>query len=331
MWLFSNLAFSQYCITSQQMCIAMEIDPTGNKITMNMTISNSVGWAAIGTGKSMSNSDMIVVWKTGSQVIVSTRYSSGESLPNYVKSKITPLPQYKNLEKSYIVSFTRPIAAGEIYKTSITKGTNSFIYALGDKSPSTTDMSAPFVEHTTKGTFEYNVLTGGVVKDILPILHGYGLIVLWIIFTPISVILARYFKHIGHKWFIAHSLIQFITISCTAVLGLMMENNYNWTFKSTHEIVGFCIVTIGVVQLMSGLYIHLNYDPSRSRVPTSDKAHGIVGFLIWFMSIYQMVTGLRFSEDDRFRLYIFCAIAALMFCLMAVLQFKRQKHGKIIE
>lgn len=322
------LAFADYCISGDKMCIQMITDSSGTNVTISLKVSNSVGWAAVGVGKTMSNSDMVVAWKNGKQVVISPRYSMGEDMPAPFKSKYFYNPQYAFKDDNWLLTFTRPLnPTNDGFKNTIMKGANSFIYAYSATGPASSDPAADFQIHSSKGTFEYNVVTGGVTVDLLETIHGYGLIILWIILTPISVILARYYKHIGHKWFIAHSGIQFITVTSTIVLGLLMENKYGWGFKTIHEIIGVIVIIIGTLQVCGGFFIHFSYDPSRSRIPIRDKAHGIIGFGIWFLSIYQMVSGVS-NDDSKLRLYIFAPVAAIMFFIMIGLQIKRTKGVK---
>ena len=322
------LAFADYCVGVDKLCIQMVTDSTGVNVTVSLKVSNSIGWAAVGVGKTMSNSDMVVAWKNGKQVVISPRYSLGEDMPVAFKSKYFYNPQFAFKDDYWLLSFTRPLnPTNDGFKNTIAKGQNTFIYAYSAKPVNSADPAADFDIHSAKGSFDFNVLTGGVSVNLLETLHGYGLIILWTILTPISVILARYYKHIGHKWFIAHAGIQFITVTATVILGLLMESKYGWGFKTVHEIIGTIMIVIGTLQVCGGFYIHFSYDPSRSRIPSRDKAHGIIGFLIWFMSIYQMVSGLS-DDETKLRLYIFAPIVALMFFAMIGLQLKRMKATK---
>ena len=326
MLLLYSLSLADYCIQNGQLCVQMMTDKTGTNVTISCKVSNSLGWVGIGTGKTMTNSDMIVAWNTGKQVVISTRQSTGNSEPQAFPSRSLSNPQYAYKDSNWLFSVTRPLQpTADGFKVAVAKGSNPFIWAYNPTAPQSTDPNADFQQHSQYGAFEYNVVSGNSAAesttDTLTNIHGYALLLLWVVFTPISVILARYFKHIGHKWFIIHSITQFVTIAATTVLGLLMENKYQWKFQSVHEIIGLVIIIIGTLQLCSGFYIHFTYDPSRSRIPISDKAHGIIGFLIWFLSLYQMVSGITFN-DDKLRLYIFSALAGIMLLAMLGFQYR---------
>eukprot|EP00834_Sanchytrium_tribonematis_P003405 NODE_130_length_16779_cov_1.687410.p3 type:complete len:327 gc:universal NODE_130_length_16779_cov_1.687410:8893-9873(+) len=326
MFLLLLIAFCDYCVEGQKMCFQMTTD--GTNITVLWKIANSVGYAGVGFGTSMTNADMVVVWRNSNRVILSPRYSTGESLPEYVKTK-SYASQYSlnsaNDPNFWFVKFTRPLKPSDGLMTPLISGENQIIWAAGD-APDSADPSTTFDQHSSQGSFVFNAATGSSGVSLIVTLHGYGLLIFWLILTPISIMLARYFKHIGHKWFIAHVGVQILTVLATIVLGLLMENKYSWGFKTLHEIIGIVIIVIGTLQLVSGAVIHFSYDPSRSSIPARDRLHGVVGFLLWFASIYQMVSGLK--GNDSTRLYIFSAIAGVMFMSLLVLQVRKSKSWK---
>ena len=324
MLLIIAIALCDYCIESQLMCFSALLDQSGLNVTVTMKISNTIGWAAWGTGNTMDNSDMVIAWKSKTGVVISPRYSTAQQIPTLIKTTSLTNQQYNTKDaKNWFVTFTRPLSAIGGFKNAITKGKNTFMYASSEETIDSSDIGASFGKHDAKGTFEFDVATGSGSSNLLLLLHGWILCILWIVLTPISVIVARYFKHIGHKWFIFHSFSQFVTVSCTIVLGLLMESKYDWKFKTIHEIIGTVIIAIGALQVFSGFYIHFTYDPSRSAIPWRDIAHGIVGFLTWFLSIYQMISGL--NVENKIRLYAFSAIGILMFFAMVGFQLRKTK------
>ena len=152
------LVLADYCSNGNKVCVQMTTDKTGQNVTMVLKVSNSVGWAAIGTGNSMTNSDMIIVWKSGKQVITSTRYSQTEEPPAAFKSKSLYVPKFEIGGDSWTVSVVRPLKpTNDGFKATISKGSNSFIYAYSTTAPTGTNPSADIKIHTEKGTFEHKV------------------------------------------------------------------------------------------------------------------------------------------------------------------------------
>ena len=313
----------------------MAIDQAQTNLTVHWKISNSIGWGGLGVGSSMLHSDMVIAWRSNGKVILSPRDSRGRHLPKYTSTNaITLLGNIKSQEEDsnyWYVTYSRPLAPLDGLSLLVETGRNSFIYGFAAQSPNTNDASSGFGFHDDRGNFDYDVILAEPISsksstmssDTLKGAHGNILAFLWIIMTPISVIMARYYKNIGHKWFIFHSMIQFVTVTSTIILGLLMENRYEFKFESTHEIVGAIVIIIGTLQVYSGCYIHLTYDENRAKTPIRDKAHGITGFLIWFMAIYQMISGLN-MERSKLKLYFYCFVAATMFFVMIVMQRRRK-------
>lgn len=335
---YLSSVFAVYCVDQQYMCFDIGLDESGENMIVDWKISNNVGWAGFGVGSSMMHSDMVVAWRNKEKIIISPRFSSGRHLPEYVEiDSLKILTQDTGNPSFWHITFSRPLKQKDGLRLSVNEGINSFIYGFAAESPNSDDPTSGFSFHSNKGAFDHSVVHGSssgggrsklINNDVLRGVHGYILTIMWIIMTPISVILARYCKHIGHKWFVLHSAFQFITVTCTIVLGLLMEDTYAWSFESTHEIVGTIIICIGTLQVYSGCFIHLRYNPSRSSVPKRDKAHGITGFIIWFLSIYQMISGLINSES-KLRLYIFSVIALAMLIAMVIMQMQKRRNGAV--
>jgi hypothetical protein len=123
----------------------------------------------------------------------------------------------------------------------------------------------------------------GIVK-----IHGIMMFIAWGVFPFIAIYIARFMKHIGHRWYLLHSGIMLTTFVLTLVaLFLIVLYKPPPHVNDPHAVFYFLIKAIGVLvvigmllQVILGFVTNALYDPERKSIPIQDTAHW------WLGSVY---------------------------------------------
>jgi hypothetical protein len=111
--------------------------------------------------------------------------------------------------------------------------------------------------------------------------HVLPMIVAWVILAPLSVLCVRKRKTYA-SWFKMHVFLVLLILvlsvqSCISGIQAVDKKPDVDHFSSLHHIVGTIACGGIVAQVLLGVYIHLTFDRSRSKVPLRDKIHWYVG------------------------------------------------------
>lgn len=173
-------------------------------------------------------------------------------------------------------------------------------------------------------------------KVTLRIVHGVLMAVSWGVLSVVSIIIARWFKWVGHTWFILHKSLNIIAILLTLiafVISLVMVKPFRQTSSValTHAIVGLIVVILSVFQGLIGQLADKLYNPNRVTAPLwPDKIHWYCGRFVQLLAIPTIVLGMLAEKIDKIWIYIFVAWIVLVIVVFIVFAFKgKTQHAKV--
>ncbi|KAM7184406.1 cellobiose dehydrogenase [Rhypophila sp. PSN 637] len=92
----TQICFSEYVVESQNLIYRIaipDVDAAPFDILLQIVAPKTIGWAGLAWGGKMSNNPLTIGWPNGNKPIVSSRWTSGKSLPGaYAGAKYTTLP-----------------------------------------------------------------------------------------------------------------------------------------------------------------------------------------------------------------------------------------------
>lgn len=164
---------------------------------------------------------------------------------------------------------------------------------------------SPATQHLTsdREMLNINFFTGAseLVLDPLPIAHGTLMFVSWSILVPAATFLPRFFKYIGHKWFILHAWVfNLIAVAATiAAFGIILKfipqgfiipNPY----YESHAWIGLIIIGTSVFQGLVGWLADRKFDPNREKLPIfPDRTHQIIGYSLIALAAINIGLGMN--------------------------------------
>ncbi|KAI9222027.1 hypothetical protein BC828DRAFT_379482 [Blastocladiella britannica] len=315
-------AVSPTCFSGNQLCY-QAAPTTGSTTTADILISTTLkqGWVAVGFGRKMDSTDMIMLWRNSTGAwVASRRFSTQQSLPPAAPNQnvqIINSTTTANAQGFYQVHLRRPIASSSTNSAdkTLTNSAMTMAYALSSASGVS---ASNLPQHDTYGTFTYNPLdptsaaiaiSTGASTDGLPtggtssgsssfrptaiLLHGLFMAISWSFLSLTSSFVARYLKQrLGAKWFPIHRVaamaIFALTIAGFLLIYLTTDGDH---FDSLHAIIGLLVFIGMFVQIALGVYIHKSFDPARKEVPVHDKAHWVFGYVLVAAAAVNVVLG----------------------------------------
>ena len=167
--------------------------------------------------------------------------------------------------------------------------------------------------------------------------HGSLMFIAWIVLVPLGIIIARYFKNIGHSWFLAHSIILSLACLATIISGFVIFwgmwpsttfHNKRDKVALTHASIGVIILGLVFIQPILGLFANFYYDAKRLFIPIfPDKIHWIIGRILLILSIVNIGIGITIF-DTFTTAWIICTVLILSIYLLVALFLEfRNKHS----
>lgn len=302
------------------------------KLCVNATVSGSTvqyeltpkdgsatpGWMAIGFGRSMIGSPMVVLWSNADgTVTLSQREADG-----YTEPKVVQEPD----RVASLVQGSSSVANGNI-KFSFTipsdgKASQSIIWAWGDANPGSSNIDATIQQHRSMGSAQLNLAkdlsstspstgsgsNGGNSNSgssqheqpLLPyqkliVAHAIFCVVGFLLLLPVGALLARYLRTFTDVWFKGHWIIQFALAGPPIVVGIAM--GIQAVVKAGvkhlddgHKKWGIALFILYLVQCALGAFIHF-IKPSKPGRPPQNYIHAVLGLLIIALALYQVRTG----------------------------------------
>lgn len=262
--------------------------------------------------------------------------------------------QYAGQEQNGVttIKFVRLLLTGDSKTdTSITEGQNSVIVAF---QPSYDSLSYDHGSH--RATLHLNFFTGtglhacqlrlcfivsvfclGSAQDVVEVMqpsHGILMTLGWGVCVPTAVILARYFKHIGHRWFIGHVSLNVLGLLCILsgfILSFLMVTPFSFSTSvaAVHAYIGVITVSLGMlVQPILGWLADRMWDPERKEVPMfPDKLHSWAGRVSMALAWCEIATGL-YVYGAATVWWAVCAAWLAILCLTTVVLEVRSRREK---
>ncbi|KAJ8326930.1 hypothetical protein QVD99_005308 [Batrachochytrium dendrobatidis] len=316
------IAYNTNCPTNGAFCIHSFIDSQGNAV---FTVHSSAqGWAAFGTGNSMSGSSMVIGWINSTNgVAISNRISTGHAVPAAAPAEFAvQLPLQIPNPPWAIISFSFKWAPSSNIAPLTSPG--NYIYAaFSDKlSP-----GGGLPVHNSRGSikaFDYNTaapsVDGGTANSTqsgtskstailsstpdlyktIVVLHGVGMFVAWGIAPFFGIFIARYLKEkLDVWWYRLHLIIMFVfcfvlTIGSTVIIYLYKTPPH---FQDVHRMLGIIVSVSVIIQVIMGFVSNALYNKGRERIPIWDKVHWWFGRLVCAAGAANLFLGLLMYHD----------------------------------
>lgn len=264
-------------------------------ITIGLT-STSTGWIGFGIGSTMKNADMAIGYVDNTGPHVYDCFSTGHSPPAI--DRINNILDFNGQEVNgqTTIKFVRKLDTGDTQQDRvIVPGTVDIIVAF----QSSTDMN---VEHSgsNKGSYTINFVTGALTQTGTGLaIHGFLMALGWVVCTVIAQFLAKFFKHIGHKWFILHivfNVIGLVLILIAFILAIVFATEGFLAKKDKiillHSWLGLLIIILAFLQPILGYLADKYWKPDRLKTPIwPDKIHWYIGRGAQFLAFINILIG----------------------------------------
>lgn len=136
--------------------------------------------------------------------------------------------------------------------------------------------------------------------------HGFVMAIGWGVCSVLGAFLARYFKHLGHRWFVAHITLNVVGMVCVLTGFLVAFSLTPLPYTKTdaltllHVWLGTLIVGGGVIaQPFLGWLADKRWQPDRKQVPVfPDIIHWWVGRCCILSALLNCFIGLWILQAD---------------------------------
>jgi len=300
---------------SSLMCISATVVDSTVQYVLQSSGSQKLGWMAMGFGKTMANSPMVIMWpNSDGSITLSQRMSSAAVMPTVVSSP----PRLATLSTS--LSSPSGIPPKLAYTIPANSDTlQDVIWAFGTTAPSSPSPDFALQQHLASGTFQLDLtktFTPGLgygsagpssTSSGIPLLYYQKLIVAHAILCvigflavlPAGALLARYLRTRSPAWFKGHEVLQAFIAGPIIITGVSLGIQAVHEARSshvddTHKRWGIAIFTLYFVQLILGYVIHWVKPKGgfRSR-PPQNYMHAVLGLLLVALAFYQVRTGCK--------------------------------------
>ncbi|KAH8796232.1 hypothetical protein DL96DRAFT_1643983 [Flagelloscypha sp. PMI_526] len=294
------------------MCITAFMDGSNVDYIMTSTGSQNVGWMAIGWGKHMADTDMVIAWENSDKSItLSQRRGQGHDnpvvvdSPSYKATLLQTLSTTSGSQKSY--AFSIP---------SVITGKTSMIYAIGDLNPNSSSVNADIPQHNHFGVFtvDMSLTTEVPFPGQIPltkpltglektfIAHGAIIATGFMILLPIGALVPRLLRTFTSWWYPTHMTLEWFVAGPVILIGFILgcvayAKNGGGPIDG-HGIWGIILFAVYVVQLGIGSLIYWVKPKVLRRRPVQNYIHAIVGLFMIGLAFYQVRDGIT-SEFPR--------------------------------
>uniref|UniRef100_V5EUT4 Cytochrome b561 domain-containing protein n=2 Tax=Kalmanozyma brasiliensis (strain GHG001) TaxID=1365824 RepID=V5EUT4_KALBG len=292
---------------------------------MNMTMTASgggapMGWYAVGTGRQMDGSNMMIGWvNTDGNVVMSQRTATGHSDPttsiNALTATMEPRHSFSN-SSGTVWAWSFPMSGSESTPSSSTpfiwaanknnnpaSGTTSTIRRHTAYGSITLDLTKPY---STDGSGSNGGSSGGNGTPLTPttgasqsnrilnrnnkliIAHMVFMIIAWFLLVPAAILVGRYGRTF-FKWLPVHRNLQiaaFFSVLIAFIL-IIVEVGSGEHFDSTHAKLGLAIFIVMILQMVLGMIGH-----KTKRFNVSRIVHVVIGLGITVAAVWNSAEGL---------------------------------------
>lgn len=242
--------------------------PTGNLSfamilkTNPTTLPLKKSWISIAFGRGMLSADAFFV--SHNKQIPDSQVELHEHLgrkayapPEHVYTFEISVPVLGFANSTYHgIEFERPLITSSPGRSSLkANAVENFIWAFN---PDTGSENSFFSQHASnhRGAFEI-VLATGLVQKIDAIsftvkaVHGFGMIIAWLVILPFGAFYARYFRFVA-GWKIVKVVNQVFGVLAVLIFFVIIFST-NPQFDKVHSFLGIFVIFITLLQVMFGI------------------------------------------------------------------------------
>jgi hypothetical protein len=296
------------------MCISATVNGSTVQYTLQSTGSATLGWMAMGFGKEMVNSPMVIMWPNDdSTITLSQRSATSEAMPTVDSNppRVATLSQTLSITIGNKPQFVYTIPANSDTQQDV-------IWAFGTSAPSSSAVDATIQQHLDSGTFTLDLTkaidsnstssnptsSGGSDTVSIPLTSEQKLILAhaiistigFLLLLPVGAFIARYLRTFTPIWFKGHSTVQLFIAGPVIIIGValgiravvQMDNVH---LNDVHKKWGVAIFVLYFVQCALGAIIHTWKPKNSLRRPAQNYLHAIMGLVIIGLAFYQVRTG----------------------------------------
>ncbi|KAI5462412.1 hypothetical protein BGZ63DRAFT_423670 [Mariannaea sp. PMI_226] len=328
---------------------------------------DDLSWAAVGLGsQDMPGALYLMVYKNerGDNVTFSPRIAYGHYEPEFYEDLNYQILNGTGIVDGYMYLRVKciehcrswPARDSSGGRFDVTSPDQKAIFAYGPKEGYHSDkLDAPLKYHTNYGVFSIDVKrtrdsspddleiddqstsngTTLIMTDRAPPnwktpLHGVVMIICVAVLFPIGILLLRY--GVGAKWHALNQAVASVGVLLAFALGIVNSFLYQRSrkFNSSHQIIGFVVVGLLLIQLGLGVQHHTQYRKTQS--PTIyGRVHRWVGRILLFFGVLNCFLGFTFALDRKYgmivaSLVIFITFGGLILLIgLSVLKKKKQR------
>ncbi|KAL1726556.1 hypothetical protein EV714DRAFT_219044 [Schizophyllum commune] len=287
-------------------------------------LEEPLGWMAVGWGDRMPQTHMAVLWPNpDGSATLSQRFARGHMEPRLEDSppRIASIPEIKpSWLGTTTLSFTVPQEQGADFENSTAPITPGII-AFSPFPPASADPGAHILAHTGTGhvhlvfqeddeaaddvdgnsdsiedTPAQSHVADRASTSRLLALHGALMTLAFGILLPLGALIARLTRTYTRSWIVAHKALQLYAGAPAVVLGLTaaiggVGGRGARHIHDSHQAVGVLLVTLYVVQVGLGVYIHGR--PKVVAHPVRNIAHVALGLSVVGLGLAQVRSGLH--------------------------------------
>ena len=271
-----------------------------SSIDLLLNFSVASGFFAIGFGKGMYNSDMIICELAQSEIVCGDYWSTSGMRPKLDTAlggtnDIVQLG-YSIEGTTNIVKLNRKLNTGDQYDHVIVNGTNPMIWAFSD---SEKNLSM----HSDYASVNAQLVSGGaaIQTDYLAIIHALANYVMWGMLVDIGLIFLLLLKSWRHH-IMMHAIIMWIIVITSTVLNvwILVRNGITRdVVYFRHFVVGVTILGLMWLQHILGntLYIISNRKTPTNAFYRIRLVHRCIGLTIYILGKVNIILGSRMYNN----------------------------------
>ncbi|XP_061177108.1 putative ferric-chelate reductase 1 [Saccostrea echinata] len=204
----------------------------------------------------------------------------------------------------------------------------------------------PHSEHTVD-MFGFEVITGKRLKEPIVKIHGFIMVLAWMVFSSIGLIIARYFKSewserviLGQKvWFQVHRACMVLVLLLTVIsffIIILSAGKYrdnleasDKDYLNSHPILGIVILILTCINPIMSFF---RCSPDDDRRKYFNWAHFIVGVSAHILAVINIIFGLQLTKSAvkvgaTYVMYVYIALFVMFEVVFEIL--KMQENGQI--
>ncbi len=285
--------------TNDPFVFALRASSNGNDLAFHMAAPAKYSYMSVGTGNSMDDSFMLVVYgsSNGKDVTISPRVAmNGNSEPSFYPSITCEMSNNTGFGGANTIGNSVMVAEGICHNVNswgkgqldLQSTAQPFIFAVGPTGSLDSDsMTAPMQRHSMYGRFSVNMkdavtkqsvsvpqpnagntyTTAGSTQaddvksdfDYAPAIHGVVMCLAFIILFPLGILLLRVLESVRWHWICQSLALILVVLSSGGGVYISMEFNRSRNFNTAHQVLGILLFLALLAQLALGWVHHLNW------------------------------------------------------------------------